>query len=250
MPARSIAIVNHKGGVGKTTTTLNLGKALSQRDKRVLILDIDPQANLSQSIGIENPELSTYDALCSQESLPIVNIGKLLDIAPANLALSGAELKLIQEKDGYFKLRDALVPVLDTYDFILIDCPPSLGILTINALIAAREVMIIVQAQYLAIRGLNTILDLIDELKAELNPELQLNGLLLTQINRTVVSKSIIESLRNEHGDKVFISIIRQNVALVEASMVGQDIFTYNSQAPAAKDYENLAAEVLSSPLA
>ncbi|MEO1652454.1 MAG: ParA family protein [Bacteroidota bacterium] len=245
MSARIISVVNHKGGVGKTTTTLNLGKALSEAKQKVLIIDIDPQANLSQSIGIEDPEKNIYHTITHQEPLPVTSIGNNLDIVPASLDLSGAEVKLISEVNGYFRLKSGITDLNETYDYILIDCPPSLGILTINALIASQKVIIVVQSQYLAIKGLNTIMDLIEELRKNLNSNLQVMGLLLTQVNRTVISKSISESLSLDHDDLVFKSQIRQNVALIEASTVGQDIFTYDRNSHAAQDYAALAQEIL-----
>jgi chromosome partitioning protein len=245
MTTRIIAIVNHKGGVGKTTTTLNLGKALALLKQKVLIVDIDPQANLSQSVGVEDPKKSIYDTLCEKAKLPIQKIDKNFDLVPANLELSGAELKLMGDVNGYFKFREALAPIAKNYDFILIDCPPSLGILTANALIAAQEVMIVVQSQFLAIKGLNTILDLVAELRKNLNPQLHVLGMLLTQVNRTVVSKVIVETVQKEHKEKVFQTVIRQNVKITEASTLSQDIFTYDKDSPAADDYMNLAKELL-----
>lgn len=245
MSARIIAMVNHKGGVGKTTTTLHLGKALSLKGKKVLIIDCDPQANLSQSLKIEEPKKEIYHALCEKETLPIQNITKNFDIVPASLDLSGAELKLIGDINGYFRLKEALQPFVKKYDFILIDCPPSLGILTVNGLIAATELMIIVQSQYLAIKGLQTILDLVQELRKNLNANLKIGGLLLTQVNRTVISKNIVEAIQKEHEEKVFKTVIRQNVAIVEASTVGKDIFEYAPESMAAEDYANLAQEII-----
>ncbi|MCS6820916.1 MAG: ParA family protein [Microscillaceae bacterium] len=245
MRTRVIAIVNHKGGVGKTTTTLNLGKALSILGKRVLIIDIDPQSNLSQSVGIEEPPKNIYHTLCEKAPLPTQKLADRFDIVPADLELSGAEIKLITDVNGYFKLKDAILQVKDSYDFILIDCPPSLGILTINAIIAANEVILVVQSQYLAIKGLNTIMDLLSELRRNLNPELKLTGLLMTQVNRTIVSRSIVETVQKAHKSKVFKTTIRQNVALIEASTVKQDIFTYNDKSQGAEDYLNLAKEIL-----
>lgn len=245
MKTRIIAVVNHKGGVGKTTTTLNLGKALSLGKKKVLVVDIDPQANLSQSVGIEDPDKNIYHALCEGEPLPVHKIGNGLKIIPADLDLSGAEVKLITEVNGYFKLRNALATVAKDYDYILIDCPPSLGILTANAMIAANEVLIVVQSQYLAIRGLDTIIELIDELRQNLNQSLGIMGLLLTQVNRTVVSRAIVEKVQSEYPDKAFQTFIRQNVAVVESSTHRQDIFTYDKNCAAAQDYLNLSKEVM-----
>lgn len=244
MNTRIIAMVNHKGGVGKTTTTLHLGKALSMLGKKVLIIDSDPQANLSQSLKIEDPKKEIYHALCEKEKLPIQNISKDFDIVPASLALSGAELKLIGDINGYFRLKESLQALKTTYDYILIDCPPSLGILTVNALIAATEIMLIVQSQYLAIKGLQTIMELIDELRKNLNQHLKIGGLLLTQVNRTIVSKNIVEAVQAQHEEKVFKTVIRQNVAIVEASTMGQDIFSYAPESMAAEDYANLAKEI------
>lgn len=245
MSTRVIAVVNHKGGVGKTTTTLNLGKALSLLKQRVLIIDIDPQANLSQSLGVEDPEENINDTITHKRKLPILNMGHNFDLVPANLELSGAEVKLISEVNGYFRLRDALEAEETEYDYILIDCPPSLGILTINALIASSEVIVVVQSQYLAIKGLDTILELVEELKQNLNRVLAITGMLLTQVNRTVVSRTIVESVRNTHKTKVFNTFIRQNVALIEASTTGQDIFSYDKSSYGAEDYLKLAKEII-----
>ncbi len=246
MSVSIIAVVNHKGGVGKTTTTLNLGKALSLQKKKVLVIDIDPQANLSQSLGVEDPERSIYHSITERSALPILPIGKSFDLVPSSLDLSGAEVKLISEVNGYFRLREALEPIKDNYDFILIDCPPSLGVLTINALIASLEVIVVIQSQYLAIKGLNTIMDLIDELRRNLNSNLKIKGMLLTQVNRTVVSRTIVETVEGAHQEKVFQTQIRQNVSLIEASTVGEDIFTYDANSNGAKDYQKLAKEILS----
>ena len=245
MNPRIIALINHKGGVGKTTTTLNLGKALSLENKRVLLVDIDPQSNLSQSVGIEDAPVTVYNVLCEKAKLPIHQLAKGFDLIPAGLDLSSAELKLMTDINGYFRLREALIEVADNYDFILIDCPPSLGILTVNALMAAKEVMVIIQSQYLAIKGLQTIMELVVELKKNLNSQLKITGMLLTQVNRTVVSKSIVDAIQKEYKEKVFQISIRQNVKITEASTMSQDIFTYDASSMAAEDYKELAKELL-----
>ncbi len=240
-----LSIVNHKGGVGKTTTTLNLGKALSLQQKKVLIVDLDPQANLSQSLGIEEPNRNIYHTICENQELPIVTISDYLDVVPADLDLSEAEIRLQADVNGYFKLKNALKNYINSYQYILIDCPPSLGILTINALIASKEIIIVVQSQYLAIKGLQTIIDLVKRLRENLNSELEINGMLLTQVNRTVFSRSIEDTVRTVYHGKVYNSSIRQNVSLAEASSAGKDIFTYSPKSSGAEDYYNLAKELI-----
>lgn len=240
-----IAVINHKGGVGKTTTTLNLGKALALCGKKTLIIDIDPQANLSQSIGVEEPDRHVYQAMLDGTPLPIINLAPNFDLIPTDLDLSEAELKLQNDVNGYFKLRNALKEAKEKYDFILIDCPPSLGILTTNALIAATHILIVVQSEYLAVKGLQTILKLVDSVRENLNPTLEVVGMLITQINKTIFRQNIAETLRNIYQGKVFQTAIRQNISLAEASSVGQDIFTYNNKSAGAEDYMSLAKEML-----
>jgi chromosome partitioning protein len=246
MATRIIALVNQKGGVGKTTTTINLGKALALRGKKVLLVDIDPQANLSQCAGVETPESNIYQALVENKTLPIVPVGERLDLVPSDLELTGADLKLMAEVTGYFKLKNALKNIKDQYDFILVDCSPSLGILTINAIIAATELVIVLQSEYLAIKGLSAILDFADDIRNNnLNADLKITGMLMTQVNNTVLSKDVVNHVRGLHGDRVFGTMIRQNVALAEASAVGQDIFTYSPKCNGAEDYMNFANELL-----
>ncbi len=240
-----IAVINHKGGVGKTTTTLNLGKALALCGKKTLIIDIDPQANLSQSIGIEEPDMHVYQAMLENTPLPIIHLAENFDLIPTDLDLSEAELKLQNDVNGYFKLRNALKTAKENYDFILIDCPPSLGILTTNALIAATHILVVVQSEYLAVKGLQTILKLVESVRENLNPDLEVLGMLVTQINKTIFRQNIAETLRNIYQGKVFQTVIRQNISLAEASSVGQDIFTYSSKSAGAEDYMNLAKELL-----
>jgi chromosome partitioning protein len=243
---RIIAIVNHKGGVGKTTTTLNLGKALSLQGKKVLLIDLDPQANLSQSVGIDEAEKTITDVLSNEIDLPIIQISDKLSIIPSDLSLSVTEVQLQAEQiTGYFKLSNALEKVKDSYDFILIDCPPSLGILTTNALLASTEIIIIIEPQYLAIKGLGAILQLHDKLRQRLNPTLQITGMLFTQFNRTVVSRNVVEQTISKYSNMPFQTIIRQSVKISEASSMKKDIFDYDIESTGAEDYMSLAKEIL-----
>lgn len=245
MSAKIVSIINHKGGVGKTTSTLNLGKALSLKKKNVLVIDIDPQANLSQSLGIEEPEKSIYNTVCEDAPLPIINITKNFDLVPADLDLSEAELRLQSDVNGYFILKKKLNEYLETYDYILIDCPPSLGILTLNALIASTHVIVVVQAEYLAVKGLQTIFNLIEKLKENLNSNLDIMGMLITQLNHTVFRKSIANTVRELYEGKVFNTTIRQNITLAEASSEGKDIFSFDEKCAGAEDYQALAKEII-----
>ena len=241
-----ISVLNHKGGTGKTTTTLNLGKALSLKHKRVLIIDIDAQANLSQYLGIENPERSIYDVFLEGCSLPILFVSPNFYLVPSTLDLAGVEAKMYANIQNYFRLKRSIEQVKDDYEFIFIDCPPSLGILTQNALIASNYVLITVQAHYFSLKGLTTIYEVVRETKKELNPDLEILGLLVTQTNHTNISRNISRSLKQSFPDKVFETNIRQNVSLTESSALNKDIFSYQPKSYGAEDYFKLANEILS----
>jgi chromosome partitioning protein len=240
-----IAVINHKGGVGKTTTVQNLSKAIALNGHRVLMIDNDPQANLTVSAGIKEPKQSIYDAVCENKPLPVLPLSENLAIVPAELSYMNAEQKLQSEINGYFKLKKSLKSLDTPYDYVLIDCPPSLGILTLNALIAANSIMVVVESAFLSVKGLQTIIDVLRDVREELNPDLQTEGLLLTKINRTVLRREMAETVRNVYPGKVFQSIIRQNVTLEEASAAGMDIFEYDATSNGAEDYMQLAKEIL-----
>lgn len=241
-----ISVLNHKGGTAKTTTTLNLGKALNILGYRVLLIDLDAQANLSQSLGIEDETVSIAEVFDQKlKSLPIKKISESFDLIPSSLDLSAVEPRMYSNINSYFILRTMLDDVKDRYDFVLIDCPPSLGIFTQNALIASNSVLITVQAQFLALKGLDTVYNLISSVKEQLNQSLHVQGLLVTQTNHTKLSKDIFSSLKETFKDKVYTTTIRQNVALAEASAQRQDIFTYSPESYGAIDYMNLAKESL-----
>lgn len=242
---RIISAINHKGGVGKTTTVHNLGKALTLLDKKVLLVDNDPQANLTTVCNIDTAKETIFTAVQNTSELPIIQIDDNLFLVPSELDYTRAEHQLLTEMNGYFKLKKLLKPLKTKYDFILIDCPPSLGIFTSNAIIASDSVLIVVQSSFLSIKGLQTIVDVIEETKEELNPNIKIEGFLLTQANRTVVRKEMEKAVRQVYPAEVFETTIRQNVTLEEASTQQQDVFDYDKESYGANDYLNLAREIL-----
>ena len=244
--AKIISILNHKGGTGKTTTTLNLGKALNTLGHKVLLIDLDAQANLSQSLGVEE-ESETISEVFGQklQQLPIKKISESFHLVPASLDLSAVEPGMYSNINSYFLLKTLLDGVKSDYDFILIDCPPSLGIFTQNALIASNSVLITVQAQFLALKGLDTVYNLITSVREKLNQSITIQGLVVTQTNHTKLSKDIVSSLKETFKEKVYGTTIRQNVAIAEASANRKDIFAYSPESYGATDYMNLAKEIL-----
>lgn len=244
-----IAILNHKGGVGKTTTTINLAAALQQKKKRVLAIDMDGQANLTESFGLSIEEEKTvYGAMKGEYPLPLVKTENGISIVPACLDLSAAESELINEPGRELILKGLITRLLDTqkFDYILIDCPPSLGLLTLNALTAADYLIIPVQAQFLAMRGMAKITNVIEIVRERLNPNLNIGGIVITQFDkRKTLNKNVSEIINDSFCDKVFKTVIRDNVALAEAPIKGKNIFEYNKNSNGAKDYTSLAQEVL-----
>ena len=244
-----IAILNHKGGVGKTTTTINLAAALQQKKKRVLAIDMDGQANLTESFGFSIEEEKTvYGAMRGEYPLPLVKVGNGISIVPSCLDLSAAESELINEPGRELILKGLIARLLDTqqFDYILIDCPPSLGLLTLNALTAADYLIIPVQAQFLAMRGMAKITNVIEIVRERLNPNLNIGGIVITQFDkRKTLNKNVSEIINDSFCDKVFKTVIRDNVALAEAPIKGKNIFEYNKNSNGAKDYMSLAQEVL-----
>lgn len=246
MASEIISILNHKGGVGKTTTTLNLGAALAKEGKNTLVVDLDPQNNLTQGLGKEFPAVSINESLVNGKPLPIEPIVDHLSLVPSDLDLAVGEEKLRSDVNGYFKLKKALQAVTHQFDFILIDCPPNLGILPLNALIASHSAIIVVQAHYFSVKGLQTVYDLVSDVAENLNPGVFVKGLLLTQVTNTVINKTIIDTVREGYKTTVFNTSIRQNVSLVESSYNNQDIFSYAPKSNGAEDYQQLALELIS----
>ena len=244
-----IAVLNHKGGVGKTTTTINLAAALQLKKKRVLLIDMDGQANLTESCGLSIEEEQTvYGAMKGEYPLPLVELNNGLAIVPSCLDLSAAESELINEPGRELILKGLIAKLLDSrkFDYILIDCPPSLGLLTLNALTAADFLIIPVQAQFLAMRGMALITIVVVIVRQRLNPGLSIGGIVITQFDkRKTLNKSVSEPINDSFCDKVFKTVIRDNVALAEAPIKGLNIFEYNKNSNGAKDYMDLALEVL-----
>lgn len=248
---RVIAIANQKGGVGKTTTVVNLGAALAQMNKKVLAVDMDPQGALSVGLGIDGYKLdeTVYTALMDPEfsvNRIVYPIKAYLDLIPANIELAAAEMELIAEIRREYILRRILEPLKSWYDFILIDCPPSLGLLTTNALCASREVIIPMQAEYFAMRGIRLLLDHIKKINVRLNPDLGLTGILTTMYSTgTIHAREVLNELRAVFGDKVFNIVIYKSIRFAEASVASQAIVEYADKHKGAKAYKKLAAELL-----
>jgi chromosome partitioning protein len=248
-----IAITNQKGGVGKTTTAINLAAALASKGRKTLLVDLDPQANSSMSfLDIHELQRSIYDAL-TDEQIHIADILKPaekienLHIAPSTIALAKIEAKLIGELDSHYRLKDELQSVQDNFDYIIIDTPPTLGIITVNALVAASHVLIPIQASYFALEGTDDLLETIDKIKVRANPQLQILGALITMYDkRTLLAKDIYEQIQRVFGVKVFETVITKSVRLEESPAYRESIFTFAPRSTGAYEYYRLSEEVLS----
>ena len=249
--AQIFAIVNQKGGVGKTTTTLNLGAYLASSGSRVLMIDLDPQANATSGIGIDHNGLnkSIYDALIGEVKLASVIFKTSHDglhIAPANQGLAGASIELVSHENREFRLAQCLRDVAGSYDFILVDCPPSLGLLTLNGLVSADKVIIPIQAEYYALEGLGQLLNTIQLVTENLKPELDLFGAVITMFDsRTKLSKEVMTELYRYFPDKIFRSVIPRSIRLAEAPSFGKTILGHDPDSKGAKAYERLSNEFL-----
>ncbi len=248
---RVFAVANQKGGVGKTTTTVNLGACFAELGKRVLIVDLDPQANASTGLGLNPRQLdySLYDVLL--QGVPMEDVieptaVRQLYVAPASLDLAGAEIELVPAFSRETKLKEAIASVADDYDIVLIDCPPSLGLLTINGLTAATEVLVPIQTEYYALEGLGQLIRNVDLVTRNLNPELILSTIVLVMFDaRTKLSGQVADEVREHFGEKVMRHVIPRTVRLSEAPSFGQPITTFDPLSRGAIAYTNLAKEIL-----
>ncbi|MFT4704726.1 MAG: chromosome partitioning protein [Bradymonadia bacterium] len=249
--AKIIAVANQKGGVGKTTTTVNLAACLAAMAYRTLLIDLDPQGNATSGVGVERDELehSVYDLFCGDKTAAEVIVTTHvdgLDLLPSRTDLASAEIELVAEPRRQRKLRDALAPVRDNYDYILIDCPPSLTLLTINALVGADSVLVPVQAEYYALEGLARLLDTIEAVKGQLNRKLEVEGMLLTMVDaRNNLAKQVEEEVREHFADKTYKTVIPRNVRLSESPSFGEPIIMYDIGSNGAKSYLSLAREFI-----
>lgn len=241
-----ISLLNHKGGVGKTTSCINIGAGLTELGKKVLLIDLDPQANLTLSLGIPRQAVTIYEAMRGESDIQPYNVKPGLDVITSSLDLSGAEMELINEAGREYILRELLDPISDNYDFILLDCPPSLGLLTLNALTSSNFVIIPLQTEFLALQGLAKIKQVIDKVRFRLNKGLDIAGVVATMYDsRRVLNRDVVETIHKYFGEKVFKTYIRDNVALAEAPAQRKDIYAYQPKSAGAEDYLALCREIL-----
>ncbi len=248
---RTIVIANQKGGVGKTTTAINLSASLAELGQKVLVVDMDPQGNTTSGLGVEKDEkeYTVYELLlgeCSIEDCLTESVCENLTVVPSNINLSAAEIELIGTEDKEFILRDAVSSIKNNYDFILIDCPPSLNVLTINAMCTADTVLVPIQCEYYALEGLSQLMHTIELVRERLNPNLEIEGVVFTMYDaRTNLSLEVVENVKSNLNQNIYKTIIPRNVRLAEAPSYGLPITKYDARSSGAESYRLLAEEVI-----
>lgn len=242
-----ISLINHKGGVGKTTSTASIGAGLARMGKRVLLIDIDPQANLTINFSLSPDEgKNIYESLLGKYPLPIVETKSGVDLVKSTLDLSAVELEIQAVIGRENILKDLIKPVKKKYEYILIDCPPSLGILTINALVASDRIILPIEPGRFAVTGMTRLQEIIKTVRQKMNRSLKEPRILITKFdNRKTVQKETVEIIKDHYGEFVFKTIIRMNVAVEESQMLGKDVFEHTPDAAASKDYENICKEII-----
>ena len=249
---RIIAITNQKGGVGKTTTAINLAASLAEANQKILLLDFDPQGNATSGFGIEidDTENTIYNVLteeCSMDEAILVDVIDNLDLIPSDMNLAAADIEFVSQEDKNLILKNLLTPYINKYDYIIIDCPPSLGTITVNALTAANSVIIPIQCEYYALEGLNQVLNTIGIVQQGLNKDLVVEGIVFTMYDgRNKLSQQVVETVRENYNGNIYDTLIPRNVRLAEAPSHGLPITLYESSSTGADSYRKLAAEVMS----
>ncbi|NPA45299.1 MAG: ParA family protein [Chlorobi bacterium] len=243
---RIISVSNHKGGVGKTTSVVNIGAGLANHGRKVLLIDLDPQANMTISYGLAESDNHIYEAHSNGNGLKPISVRENIDIIPASVNLSEAEVELKVEEGAPNPISELIEPIKDNYDYIIIDCPPSLGLLTLSAFAASKEVIIPIQPHFLAVKGLAKIIEVVNNIKATVNRQIEISAVFVTMYDkRRILHKDVLDTIIMYFDDRVFNTKIRANIALAEAPAVGQDIFEYDKHSNGAFDYGKLVKEVI-----